>query len=346
MLFAKRELKDAMGRSLSQRFTDHIGRYIAASDDHPVDAPIPISIPACYAMIDKSTSQVDHTEKDCLKQTIQHVIGSYYTKTGQWLNQEQVALAAIWQDTNRQATVLKERFRHLAIPLTTLQNNNNTSLLQISLLAQALQVTQFNTANAHADSVEPSRCSEMLNLPLDETSMPELEEIGRKVRNDCEQAIIKRGINLEDTQVCWRLTLRYEGCDRTLVLNCMPIEMLREVFESRHLQKYGTTDENRTVIIDELVIEIKVADANTSETPKNSFYVDQWLSQWKRIGRSSAGFWSKQDDPIVQKKLSWIFCPVLADILAKLVLKQTSFTMPDFFLADHQKSVDEVATRN
>lgn len=346
MLFVRRDFKDAPGQNLGQRFANQIGRYLTASNDDQGHRPAPIDIPACYALIGEKNSHIQYDELNALKLTIQQIIGSYHTRTDRWLNQEQIAFAAIWHDTKRQAVTLKEQFKHLDTSLSTLQHNGSTSLLRLSLLAQALQVTQFNTTNTHSMPVKPSRSSRVLNLPLDQTNMADLEAIGRELRRDCEQDTFKRGISLEDTEACWRLKLRYEGCDHILILKCMPIAMLREVFESQHLQKYGTTDENRTVIIDELVIEIRLTDTGVSGTPESSVYVEQWLSQWQQYENNPATFHSKWNDKFIQKQFSWLFCPILDDILAKRMTKQTDSAMPEFFLTIHQKNVDEIIMRN
>lgn len=348
MLFAKRDLNNASDRSLSRRFADQIGRYLTASNDNQVKQSlpsVPIEIPACFALLGEKTDNVDY-DLDALKHTAQQIINDYHQKTERWLSHEQVALAAIWQDTKRQANTLQQRFKHQSIPLSTLNHNDTSSLFRLALLADALSIKHISAASVLSEPVKPHACSRIVNLPIDETSMTELEGIGREIRQECENSYLKQGVNLEGMQTCWRLKLRYQHCDNILTLKCMPIEMLREIFEAEHLQKYGMTDKNQTVVIDELVIEIRLPDVSSTDTPETSFYMEQWTSQWQQAEGKQTGVWLKQNNLAIQHQFSWLYCPILEDLLANFVTNQPDSAMPDFFLTNHQKDVDEVVIRN
>ena len=342
MLFAKRDIKDEMGRSFSERFAHHIGRFLPTPDDSIKQAKS-IDIPLCYTLIDEKPKP--NTEAlDLLKQTIQTIIKNYHHKTEQWLNQEQVAFAIIWQDAQHQATLLKKRFNTQNIPITAL---NSTSPLRSALIADALQMKQFISEEIPSTTpTQPCSFKRLLNLPLDETNMAELETIGREVRLECEQQLKEKGSSLDNMEACWRLKLRYEGCTNSLTVKCMPIEMLRDVFESQYRQKYGTTDENRVVLIDEIEIELRSHNEKPSSPMRASIYVEQWMSQWQRTDNCSTGVWLKQGNTIIQGHFNWLKCPVLEEMLSKLVAKAAVSTMPDFFMANSQKDVDEVVTRN
>jgi hypothetical protein len=342
MLFAKRDIKDEMGRSFSERFAHHIGRFLPASDD-AINQEESINIPLCYTLVDEKPKP-NTEELDLLKLTIQKIIQKYHHKTGHWLDQEQVAFAVIWQDAKHQATLLKKRFNSQNITLTTL---SNSSPLRSALIADALQVKQFISEETISSAPEqPCSFKRRLNLPLDDTNMAELETIGREVRMECEQQLIEKEKSLDDMEACWRLKLRYEGYTNSLTVKCMPIEMLRDVFEAQYRQKYGTTDENRVVLIDEIEIELRAHNVQPSSQNKASIYIEQWMSQWQRSDNCPTGVWLKQNNPIIQERFSWLKCTVLEDMLSKLVTKAADSTVPGFFMTNSQKDVDEVVIRN
>ena len=345
MLFAKRDLKDSLGKSLGQRFTDQLGRFLAVPNEdhiHPTDS---IDIPLCYALIDEANTDTPVVLAS-QKQLFQRIIKSYHHKTGHWISQEQVAFATAWQDTKHQAAQLQERFKHQNIPLSTLQHNPSSTFLQLALLADALQIKQFSYLKPSVNATQTSACNRLLNLSLDDTCMAELEAIGRKVRNNCEKAHLEEGVSLEDMETCWRLKLRYEDDKNSLTLKCMPIEMLREVFETTYLKKYGATEENRVIVIEELEIEVRSTKASPSLSNKQSFYAQQWTSQWHRLDDKQTGLWIKHSNPDIQAQFSWLACPILEEMLVKLTTKLTDSTMSDFFITNHQKDVDEAAMRN
>ncbi len=346
MLFAKRELKDALGTSLSQRFVHHVGRYLSASNDNQSKNTAPFKIADCYTFLGDNPDN-PYFERDKLQQTTQQVIRDYHEATGFWLNQEQVAFAAIWQDSKQQAAILQTKFKRHNISTSILYHDDAASLLCLSFIAESLGITELSKPCSHFSPIKSSACSRTLNLPLDETNMPEIEAIGREVRQSCQDAHLKQGIKIDDLQTCWRLKLRYEGGKNSLILKCMPIEMLRETFETQHLQKFGASDEKRVIIIEELKIEVGVAaETIAKDEQETSFYSKQWLSQWHTVGGNQAGHWIKQKNPVIERQFSWLFCPILEGILDKLIAKQADSTTLGFFLTNHQKGVDEVATRN
>jgi len=345
MLFAKRDLRDEPSRSLSQRFAQHIGRYLTASNDDHIDHTPPLEIAACYALLGYNTDKVSY-DQERLIQTIHQVIGDYHAKTGYWLNQEQVAFAAIWQDAKQQAVAIQQRFKYLDIANSTLSYSDKTPTLHLALISDALKITKLCTSDNQSMKVKPSACSRTLNLPLDETNMPEIEAIGREVRGNCEKAHTQQGVDIENLQACWRLKLRYAGCNTSLMLKCMPIDMLRETFENLHLQKYGTTDKNHAIMIDELEIEVGLADDTSHEALKASVYTELWMSQWRAADDNQTGTRLKQKNPATEKQFRWLHNPILDETMAKLMPKQADSAMAGFFLTIHQKDVDEVASRN
>ena len=343
MLFAKRDIKDEMGRSLSQRFAHHFGRLLTTADDDALKQIKSVNVPLCYHLIDEEPKQ--NTEAlGLLKPTLQKIIEAYNNKTGHWLNQEQVAFAIAWQDTKQQAKTIKQRFTPLDIPITAL---STSSPFRSALLAEALQVDQF-ISQAPINQAPTQACmfKRLLSLSLDEISMADIETIGREVRVDCEKVLTDKEISLDNMEVCWRLKLNYEGCNNSLTLKCMPIEMLRDVFVAQYSQKYGNTDENRSIIIDELEIEIRTTDSDSASKARASTYVEQWMSQWQRTDNCPTGIWLKHKSPVVQEKFSWLKCTVLEEMLGKLVSKAADSAMPEFFIENSQKGVDEVVMRN
>jgi hypothetical protein len=342
MLFAKRDLKDDMGRSISERFAHHISRFLPTTDDD-IHQTTSINIPLCYTLIDEKPKP-NTQELEVLKVTIQNLIQKYHQKTGHWLDQEQIAFAIIWQDAKYQANLLKQRFNSQNIPISEL---NTPSPLRSALIAEALQIKQFiSEETTDPRPAQPCSFKRLLKLQLDETSMAEIETIGREVRLECEQLLTEKKVSIDNMEACWRLKLRYEGCTNTLTVKCMPIEMLRDVFEAQYRQKYGKTDENRVVLIDELEIELRSHDAKPSPQTKASVYIEQWMSQWQRTDSCPTGVWLKQNNPIIQEKFSWLKCTVLEDMLSKFVTKAADSTMSDFFMTNRQKDVDEVVMRN
>lgn len=346
MLFAKRELKDTLGISLSQRFAHQLGRYLKASnDDYIKQQPTSFKIADCFTFLGENPDNAEF-DRDRLTRTAQQVISDYQEKTGYWLNQEQVAFAALWRHAKQEAAILQERFKHQNITTSILNNNDTTSLLRLAFIADYLNITDIGKSCSHFTPIKSSACSRTINLPLDATNMPEIEAIGREVRDNCQRTHLNQGINIDDLQTCWRLKLRYEGGNNSLILKCMPIEMLRETFETQHLQKYGVSDENRVIIIEALEIEVGLANTASQDDAKSSVYIKQWMSQWQAVKGNQAGLWSKQKNPAIQKQFSWLFSPILEDILNKLIAKQADSAMPGFFLTIHEKNVDEVVMRN
>lgn len=342
MLFAIRDLKETLGFNFSQRFSSHINRYLTPANTIQISRPTHIDLSACYTVLGINDDDVQG-DLVSLEQLTQQISRAYHRKTKRWLNQEQIALAIIWHDTQQQAITLKEQFRQQTIPLPAL--SSSAPLLYLAFLADALHIKQINHPNSQA-SIKPCACRRTLGLILDETSTTEIERIGREVREDCEAALLKQGTNLEGLQTCWRLKVRYVGCEHSLTLKCMPMEMLREVFETQHAKKYGKTDENRVIMIDELEIEVGLPETVPTGTAKESVYINQWMSQWDLQHEQHNQHWLKQEKVSIQQQFSWLTCPILGVILAKLVTTQATNTLPDFFIINHQKEVDEAAMRN
>lgn len=346
MLFARKEMRSGFDFGLSQRFTNHISRYFTTNKANQIKTAEPLSIPGSYALVGEETSELTPEALTDLKRTIQLIIHRYHNETGRWLTQEQVAFAAIWQDSKHQAITLKKRFSPSNPSPSTLEHPDTNSPLRLSLLAQALQISQFSITNTLTASDQPCSCSRKLNIPLDEINLAELESIGREVKQDCEQTLVKRGVSLDNMQACWQLKLRYENSDDALVLKCMPQEMLREVFVTQHLQQYGATDDNQTIVIDELEIKIHLSETDLSPTPQYSAYTEQWLSQWQQTKENQKILWRKTNNPAIDDKFSWLYCDILEEIVTKLMTKPASQAMPNLFQTNHQKDVDEVVRRN
>jgi len=345
MLFAKQDLRNEPGRSLGQRFAHHFGRYLIAPHDDHVEPIASLEVTDCYAFLGHNAENNDY-DQDQLKRTIQSVIKEYHDKTGYWLNQEQVAFAAAWQDAKQQALIIHQRFEHLNVTDSILGYNNSISTLRLALIADALKITKISIPDSPPMPVKPSACRRTLNLPLDETDMPEIEAIGREVRENCEKAHTQQGVDVENLQTCWRLKLRYEGCKNSLMLKCMPIDMLRETFENLYLQKYGTSDANRVIIIDELEIEVGSSDDSSQEALKTSIYSEQWMNQWQAADKNQSGLLLKQENSATEKLFDWLNSSVLDEIMTRLIPKQTDSATLGFFLTIHQKGVDEVVTQN
>ena len=346
MLFAKRDMKDQDEKSLSQRFTQRFTRYLGSQPDESLIENQFIDIEECYELLGESVSGRQPQPSE-LPHILHRIVTAYEKRTGQWLEPEQVALAAIHYDIRNQAKTLQ---RHFTKPLnrnSELHCTTHTSYLRLALLADTLNIKHFSLSKATPTSTTPT-CQRKLNIPLDDITMPEIEASGRKLREHCIQSLIKKGIDPDALQVCWHLRMRYTNSETSLVMKCMPIDMMRDVFESQHKQQFGFIAQNESIIIESLEIEVKQTAPCQPGMPAENPYVQQLMSQWEAGYCKTGKSWKhlNEDDAVLEHNLNFLKCPVLKKTLSIHIAKPVDLAMSNFFVRNFKKVVDEEAIHN
>lgn len=79
-----------------------------------------------------------------------------------------------------------------------------------------------------------------------------LEELTRAAH----QEVVKQGIHAEQTEVFWRLHLRYEGTDSALIVNHGAIETMQSQFNQAYLQRYRFLMADKPVIVEAVSVEV------------------------------------------------------------------------------------------
>jgi len=339
MLFAKRDLRDQNGQSLGQRFSNRFGRYLAGH--HPttelVDDEQVIDINACYALLGEAhTISPAHTTE--LQPLLHRIIALYEKQTGHWLDPEQVALAAIKYDVQNQANILRHHFPDHHPQTSTLHCTGHHSYLLLTLLADALKITHFSLDHPTPCLIKPSACRRNLNVLLDETSMADIESHGRELRETCTRTLIQSGADPDALHTCWHLRMRYADSSNSLLLKCMPIDLLREVFESQHKQQFGFNALDQAILIEALEIEITLQTPCQPGSTANSVYVQQLMSQWQADQTTQPTTWTRILNPIAASdNTDYLDCPILAKMLAQSIAQPLDLAMSDFLLKNEKR---------
>lgn len=348
MLFAKRDMTNQGEKTLSQRFTKRFTRYLssqstdaAASDNQLID------IRECYELLGEAEASKTKQPSE-LPHIIHRIVTAYEKRTGHWLEAEQVALAAIHYDIEQQADILRKHFKQTLTDSTELYCSSNTSYLRLALLAEILNIKHFSLGKPAPDSATPPSCERKLNVLLDDISMSEIEESGRKLREHCTQSLMKKGISPDALQACWHLRMRYSDTEHSLLMKCMPIDMMRDVFKTQYKKKYGYIPQDQSILIDSLEIEVKLNEPCKPGMPAENHYVQQIMSQWDSCNCQTNQSWRYlgADVSLLNTKLSFMTCPVLKEILANHVARPADLAMSNFFVRNFKKEVDEAAADN
>ena len=345
MLFAKRDMKNQDEKSLSQRFTQRFTRIISnESVDKSLTDKLLIDIRECYQLLGEC--DIDkQPEPSELPHILHRIVTAYEKRTGQWLDSEQVALAAIHYDIRNQATIIKRHFTQPLNDHSELHCTKNTSYLRLALLANALNIKHFSLSQATPASTSTPTCQRKLNILLDDISMQEIEASGRLLREHCTQSLIKKGISPDALQACWHLRMRYTNSETSLVMKCMPIDMMRDVFEAQHKQQFGYVAQNESILIESLEIEVKQSTFCKPGMPAENAYVQQLMAQWEVENGQTGNSWKRLDDQdsISQENLSFLNCPILKKVLTIHIAKPADLAMSNFFVRNYKKVVDEEA---
>lgn len=346
MLFAKRDLSDQAENSLSKRFTMRFGRYLGnPSMDETESREDVIDIDACYSLLGETSDEAQTTSE--LPRIINRIITAYEKQTGRWLEPEQVVLAAIRYDIKNQANILQHHFSKHLSPHSELHCSSKTSFLRLALLTDALGLNQFSTPHSIPCLSQLPSCKRVLNIPLDDISMQEIEANGRELRERCAKTLERNGINPEALQSCWRLRMRYAHSQTSLLLKCMPIEMMREVFQAQHKTQFGFAIQEDPILIEALEIEVKLDTPCQPGVSSENIYVDLLMSQWEAAS-GTTGVWKriKDENNTLPEHLSFLDCSILKDLLTIYIAKPADLAMENFFIKNLKKEVDEAALHN
>lgn len=341
ILFAKRDSHDTEALSLTKRFSDKLSHYLSTNPYPNNELPNEvIDIQACYALCGDTDHQASPDDIDALRQTISALMIAYESRTSHWLEPEQVALALLRFHAEHQAkTLRKQESFGFADENALLTANKHDSILHLALLADALGLKQFQVGHSQADDASDSAaCKRTLNVLLDDTCMQEIEAFGRELRDDCKQAMLEQGADAEHLKASWQLRLRYTDADTSLLLKCMPIEMLRDVFEKQHAQRFGPIDGNQAILIEALEVEVRKEPADALDLPTNNPYPNQYLSAWTATETEQGTLWQRNDTKIA--KTPWLDCKILQEILSPCVANSTDATVHGYLIKNFEKEVD------
>ena len=347
MLFAKRDMINQGEKTLSQRFTKRFTRYLGnhSSNDASNGTQL-IDIRECYELLGEGDA-IEQQEPSELPHIIHRIVTAYEKQTNQWLEPEQVALAVIHYDIRKQAKILR---KHFTQPLNENSelfcSSDNISYLHLALLANALGIQHFSSSKAATSPATTPVCQRKLNMLLDDISMPEIEASGRKLREHCTQSLIAKGINPDALQACWHLRMRYTNSDSSLLMKCMPIDMMRDVFETQHKQQFGFIAQDESILIDSLEIEVKLNEPCKPGMPADNHYVQQIMAEWTACSCQTDKSWRRLEAGQTNNNLSFLKCPVLKKILANHIAKPTDLAMSNFFVRNFKKEVDEAVMDN
>ena len=335
MLFSRREPLSPLEPSFTQRFSSKLGQYLTPSHprdvNHPKSQPT-LNIDACYALLGEKTDNSQYKLTD-LKNQLEKLTLKYQKKTGKLLELEQLAVVALKIDAQKQAEALRHRFFDQDFSDCTLFSNTSTSTLQLALLCDTLNITSFSDTTTQPSISEFKACRHMLNVSLSDVSMQDIETSCRDLRESCAEAMVGRGVDMDSLQSSWQLRMRYHNSDNSLLLKCMPIDMLRDTFNRQYAEKFGQTNSEQDIIIESLEVTVHSEDEATPGAPTGSVHVEKLMQAWQPASTDTDLVWSKtlnSSAPALQ--VAYIDCPVLHKMLAARITEPSDSKVSDFFI--------------
>ncbi|PID46685.1 MAG: hypothetical protein CSB47_02590 [Proteobacteria bacterium] len=335
----------------NNRLTMRLGHYLGHNNHNVLDEPEPIlDISGCYALLGES----DHAEHNAelpfsedLPQTLNRVITRYEKQSGTWLEPEQVALAAIQYEAQQQAALIRHQLATQLHQESKLHCTSKTSYLRLALLAQALNLKHISTEHPTPATTNPPCCRRSLNVLLDDISMSEIEAIGRELREHCTAELTQTGSNPKALQTCWHLIMRYTNSEARLRLKCMPIEMMRDVFEAQHKTQFGFALQDEPILIDALEIDVSVRSPCLPDMPNENPYIEQIMAQWK-ADPSEKNSWLRVSSGKATSaaRPNFLSCPILKEILADHIKAPDESSVSIFLIKKLKKEVDVSAVHN
>lgn len=335
MLFSRREPLSQIEPSFTQRFSSKLGQYFVPSDPHAIKYPknkTTLNIEACYALLGEKTDNNQYKLSD-LKNQLEKLTLKYQKKTGKLLELEQLAVVALKIDAQKQAEMLRNRFFDQDFSSCTLFSKTPTSPLQLALLSDALNITSFSDTTTQPPIPEFKACRHMLNVLLSDVSMQDIENSCRDLRESCAEAMIGRGIDIESLQSSWQLRMRYNNSENSLLLKCMPLDMLRDTFKRQYAEKFGQTTSKQDIIIESLEVTVHSEDETTPGAPTNSAHIENFMQPWLSKATDTNLVWSKKlHSSAPTPEANYMDCSVLHKMLASHVTEPTDSKISDFFI--------------
>lgn len=334
MLFSRREPLSPVEPSFTQRFSTKLGQYLTPTDprDAKQSKKKTLNIDACYALLGEKTENSEYKLSD-LQEQLEKLSQKYQKKTNTALAPEQLALAALKIDASKQAEILRHRFFDQDFSDCTLFSESSTSPLHLALLSDALNITTFSDTTSQASTSEFKASRHMLNVLLSDVSMQDLETYCRDLRESCSEAMTKRGADTESLQSSWQLRMRYSNSTNTLLLKCMPIDMLRDTFQMQYKEKFGSCSSNQDILVEALEVTVHCEDEVAPGIPTDSPYVEEFMQSWTPAATNSELSWSKAANSEIQgSDLNYLDCNVLGKLLASRVVENADSKVSQFFI--------------
>ena len=140
--------------------------------------------------------------------------------------------------------------------------------------------------------------------------------------------------------------MRYTNSDSSLLMKCMPIDMMRDVFETQHKQQFGFIAQDESILIDSLEIAVKLNEPCKPGMPAANHYVQQIMAEWEACTCQTGQSWKRREVAKRDHSLSFLKCPVLKNILSNHIAKPADLAMSNFFVRNFKKEVDEAVIGN
>jgi len=276
MLFSRRE-QSQLTPSLTQRFSDKLGQYFVTANPKEVQSKknkkTTFDTSACYALLGEKTDNDEYRLSD-LQEKLEKFIQKYQKKTGRHLEAEQIALATIKLDAKQQAETLRHRFFDEDFSNSALISQTSTSPLRLALLSDVLNISTFSDTTAKPSNTEFKACRHMLNVMLNDVSMQDIEDTCRELLKSCSEAMTERGADADSLQSDWQLKMRYSNSENSLLLKCMPIDMLRDTFQRQHKEKFGQSNPNQDILIEALEVTMH---SEQEAAPESLCFTKCWM---------------------------------------------------------------------
>ncbi|RVU84082.1 hypothetical protein EOL70_14875 [Leucothrix sargassi] len=345
MLFSRRDT--LVEPSFTERFSNKLGEYLTPSKPRTIKqtkSKPALSTDACYALLGENTDEEPLQLTDIYTQ-LDKIAQRYHKKTGTTIQVEQIALAVIKHDTQRQAVLLRKKFFNQELAECTLLSHEHTSTLRLAMIADELGMTRFSDTTVQSSVPEFKACRHMLNVLLSDVSMQDIEGYCRDLCQSCSEVMNDRGADSDTLQSEWQLRLRYESSENSLLLKCMPLDMLRDTFQRQYKKKFGQANPNQDILLESL--EVTVHSEDEALAPTDSPEAKRLMGNWQQQETASDVNWVKTaQSNTADDKLAYLDCAVLDKLLAPRLEAVNDSKVSELFIQKVQKDVDGNNIRN
>jgi len=332
MLFSRRDTQ--LEPNFAQRFSNIIGQYLTPpiQTTNQVKYDNKINTYACYALLGEKQDDYEY-KLPALQQQLKSIAKKHYQKTNKSLKQEQIALAALKIESEKQASILRHRFFSPDFSNSTLFSNIATSPLHLALLSNALNLSSFCDTTALPAPPKFKAKRHMVNSLLSDITMKEIEAHCRDLSECCSEAMIGRGADTDSLQSNWQLRMRYNNSSNSLLLKCMPIEMLRDTFNRQYKEQFGQTNPKQKILIESLEVTVSCENECTTEMQTGRSLVERFMKVWQQNNTGSSVTWSRSSGlDELDSDFDYLNCTVLKKILASKITETSESKLSNFFI--------------